>query len=150
LAIGRGRIVRDGGSVAIVSFGARLEEALKAADELTARGYAATVADARFAKPLDHDLLRQLARHHRAVLTVEEGSIGGFGSHVQQFLLEEGLLDSGRTRLRSLVLPDRFIEQGTPSGMYQEAGLNAAAIVRRMLDAVGHDRPAARAATAPA
>lgn len=150
LEIGRGRIVRDGGSVAIVSFGARLEEALKAADELTARGYAATVADARFAKPLDHDLLRQLARHHRAVLTIEEGSIGGFGSHVQQFLLEEGLLDGGRTRLRSLVLPDRFIEQGTPSGMYQEAGLNAAAIVRRMLDAVGHDRPAAKAAAAPA
>ena len=147
IEIGRGRIVREGGRVAILSFGARLHEALKAADELTARGYATTVADARFAKPLDHGLIRQLARHHRAVLTVEEGSIGGFGSQVQQFLLDEGLLDDGRTRLRSLVLPDRFVDHGAPAGMYEEAGLNASAIVRRMLDAVGHDR---RASVRPA
>lgn len=139
LPIGKGRIVRDGGRVAILSFGARLQEALAAADELTARGYATTVADARFAKPLDHELIRQLARHHRAIVTIEEGSIGGFGSQVQQFLLDDGLLDDGRTRLRSMVLPDRFIDQGTPSGMYQEAGLNAVAIVRRMLDLAGHE-----------
>lgn len=148
LMIGKGRIVREGGRVAILSFGARLQEALAAADELTARGYATTVADARFAKPLDHDLVRQLARHHRVLLTVEEGSIGGFGSQVQQFLLDEGLLDSGRTRLRSLVLPDRFIDQGSPAGMYEEAGLNASGIVRRMLDALGHERTLARPAAA--
>ncbi|MEK0083773.1 1-deoxy-D-xylulose-5-phosphate synthase [Benzoatithermus flavus] len=140
LPIGKGRIVREGTRVAILSFGARLQEALKAADEITARGYATTVADARFAKPLDRDLIRQLARHHQVLLTVEEGSIGGFGSFVQQFLLDEGLLDAGRLRLRSLVLPDRFIEHGTPAGMYEEAGLNASGIVRRALEAVGHDR----------
>jgi 1-deoxy-D-xylulose-5-phosphate synthase len=143
LPIGKGRIVREGGRVAILSFGTRLQEALKAADELTARGYATTVADARFAKPLDHDLIRQLARHHQAVLTIEEGSVGGFGSLVQQFLLEDGLLDDGKAKLRSLVLPDRFIEQGTPAGMYAEAGLHAAGIVKRMLEVLGHDRAAA-------
>jgi 1-deoxy-D-xylulose-5-phosphate synthase len=145
LPIGKGRIMREGSRVAILSFGARLQEALKAADEITARGYATTVADARFAKPLDRDLIRQLARHHQVLLTVEEGSIGGFGSFVQQLLLDEGLLDSGKLRLRSLVLPDRFIEHGTPAGMYEEAGLNASGIVRRALDAIGHDRPAAAA-----
>jgi 1-deoxy-D-xylulose-5-phosphate synthase len=144
LPIGKGRIVREGGRVAILSFGARLQEALKAADELTARGHATTVADARFAKPLDHELIRQLVRHHQVVLTVEEGSIGGFGSQVQQFLLEEGLLDGGRTRLRGMVLPDRFIDHGTPAGMYQEAGLSAAAMVRKMLETIGHERAPVR------
>jgi 1-deoxy-D-xylulose-5-phosphate synthase len=97
----------------------------------TARGpgVSVTVADARFAKPLDHGLIRQLARHHEALLTVEEGSVGGFGSLVQQFALDDGLLDQGRVRLRSLALPDRFIEQGTPAGQYAEAGLDARGIV---------------------
>jgi 1-deoxy-D-xylulose-5-phosphate synthase len=138
LEIGKGRIVREGGGpIALLSFGARLQECLKAADELTARGLSTTVADARFAKPLDHDLIRQLAVEHEVLITIEEGAIGGFGSHVQQFLLEAGLLDRGRLRLRSMVLPDRFIDHGTPAGMYEEAGLNAhhiAALARVTLD----------------
>ncbi|MFO1035379.1 MAG: 1-deoxy-D-xylulose-5-phosphate synthase [Geminicoccaceae bacterium] len=133
LEIGKGRIVRNGGRIAILSFGTRLQDSLKAADELTARGWATTVADARFAKPLDHDLIRQLARHHELVLTIEEGSIGGFGSHVQQFMLEDGLLDHGQLKLRSLVLPDRFQDHGTPAGQYAEAGLNADGIVAKAL-----------------
>jgi 1-deoxy-D-xylulose-5-phosphate synthase len=129
LPIGKGRIVREGGGpIALLSFGARLQECLKAGDELTARGLSTTVADARFAKPLDEELIRRLAVEHEVLITIEEGSIGGFGSGVQQFLLEAGLLDHGHLRLRSMVLPDRFIEHGTPVGMYEEAGLNAAHI----------------------
>jgi 1-deoxy-D-xylulose-5-phosphate synthase len=129
LEIGKGRIVREGGGpIALLSFGARLHECLKAGDELTARGLSTTIADARFAKPLDEELIRRLAIEHEVLITIEEGSIGGFGSQVQQFLLEAGLLDHGRLRLRSMVLPDRFIEHGTPVGMYEEAGLNAAQI----------------------
>jgi 1-deoxy-D-xylulose-5-phosphate synthase len=129
LPIGKGRIVREGGGpIALLSFGARLQECLKAGDELTARGLSTTIADARFAKPLDEELIRRLAVEHDVLITIEEGSIGGFGSQVQQFLLEAGLLDHGRLRLRSMVLPDRFIEHGTPVGMYEEAGLNAAQI----------------------
>ncbi|MDX6749105.1 1-deoxy-D-xylulose-5-phosphate synthase [Geminicoccaceae bacterium 1502E] len=140
LEIGRGRIIREGSRVALLSFGARLQECLKAADELTARGFSTTVADARFAKPLDQELIRRLARDHQVVLTVEEGSIGGFGSQVQQFMLDDGLLDGGRVRLRSLVLPDRFIDHGTPSGQYEEAGLNAGGIVAKALQALGEAR----------
>ncbi len=140
LEIGRGRILREGTRVALLSFGARLGECLKAADELTARGISTTVADARFAKPLDGELLRRLAAEHALLLTVEEGAIGGFGSHVQQFLLEQGLLDSGRLLLRSLVLPDRFLEQGTPAGQYAMAGLDREAIVARILALLG-ERP---------
>ena len=129
LAIGEGRIVREGGgSIALLSFGARLQECLKAADELTARGLPATVADARFAKPLDQELIRRLAAEHEVLITIEEAAIGGFGAHVQQFMLEAGLLDHGRLRLRSMVLPDRFIDHGSPAGMYEEAGLNAGQI----------------------
>jgi 1-deoxy-D-xylulose-5-phosphate synthase len=129
LPLGKGRIVREGGgAIALLSFGARLQECLKAADELTARGLSTTLADARFAKPLDEELIRRLAVEHEVLITIEEGSIGGFGSQVQQFLLDAGLLDHGRLRLRSMVLPDRFIDQGTPVGMYEEAGLNAARI----------------------
>ena len=129
LEIGKGRIVREGGGpIAILSFGARLQECLKAGDELTARGLSTTIADARFAKPLDEELIRRLAVEHEVLVTIEEGAIGGFGSQVQQFLLDAGLLDHGRLRLRSMVLPDRFIEHGTPAGMYEEAGLNAAHI----------------------
>jgi 1-deoxy-D-xylulose-5-phosphate synthase len=129
LEVGKGRIVREGGGpIALLSFGARLQECLKAADELTARGLSTTVADARFAKPLDEDLIRRLATEHEVLVTVEEGAIGGFGAHVQQFMLEAGLLDHGRLRLRSMILPDRFIDHGTPAGMYEEAGLNATQI----------------------
>jgi 1-deoxy-D-xylulose-5-phosphate synthase len=140
LPIGKGRILRHGQSVALLSFGARLQEALKAADDLDARGLATTVADARFAKPLDEELIRDLARHHRMLLTIEEGALGGFASQVQQFLLNDGLLDTGRLRLRSLVLPDRFIEQGPPAGQYAEAGLDAAGIVRAVLGVLGETR----------
>jgi 1-deoxy-D-xylulose-5-phosphate synthase len=129
LPIGKGRIMREGGgAIALLSFGARLQECLKAGDELTARGLSTTIADARFAKPLDEELIRRLAVEHEVLITIEEGSVGGFGSQVQQFLLDAGLLDHGRLRLRSMVLPDRFIDQGTPVGMYEDAGLNAAHI----------------------
>src|SRR5918994_6186469 len=138
LPIGKGRMIREGGGpIALLSFGARLQECLKAADELTARGLSTTVADARFAKPLDEELIRRLAVEHEVLITIEEGAIGGFGAQVQQFLLDAGLLDHGRLRLRSMVLPDRFIDQGTPVGMYEDAGLNAAhiaALARVTLD----------------
>jgi len=138
LEIGKGRIVREGGGpIALLSFGARMQECLKAADELTARGLSTTVADARFAKPLDEDLIRRLAVEHQVLITVEEGSIGGFAAQVQQFVLQAGLLDRGQLRLRSMFLPDRFIDHGTPAGMYEEAQLNAkhiAALARLTLD----------------
>jgi 1-deoxy-D-xylulose-5-phosphate synthase len=150
LPIGKGRMIREGGGpIALLSFGARLQECLKAADELTARGLSTTVADARFAKPLDEELIRRLATEHEVLVTIEEGAIGGFGSHVQQFMLEAGLLDRGRLRLRSMTLPDRFIDQGTPGGMYEEAGLNAgqiATLARLTLDPRRVD--SARAASA--
>ena len=137
LEIGRGRLLREGTRVALLSFGARLGECLKAADELTARGISTTVADARFAKPLDEDLLMRLVAGHELLVTVEEGAIGGFGSQVQQRLLERGALDGGRCRLRSMILPDRFIPHGTPAGQYAEAGLDAPAIVDRVLRTLG-------------
>jgi len=138
LEIGKGRIVREGGGpIALLSFGTRLEECLKAADELTARGLSTTVADARFAKPLDEELIRRLAVEHQVLITIEEGSIGGFAAQVQQFVLQAGLLDRGQLRLRSMFLPDHFIDHGTPAGMYEEAELNAkhiAALARLTLD----------------
>jgi 1-deoxy-D-xylulose-5-phosphate synthase len=136
LEIGKGRIVREGTKVAILSFGARLSECLKAADELGARGLSTTVADARFCKPLDEDLIRQLVRDHEVLLTIEEGAIGGFGSHVLHFLANSGLLDGG-LKVRSLVLPDTFIDQDTPVKMYDSAGLNAAQIVDAAVAALG-------------
>ncbi len=144
LEIGRGRLVREGGRVALLSFGARLGECLRAADELFARGIPTTVADARFAKPLDEPLLLRLAAEHELLITIEEGAVGGFGSRVQQCLLERGVLDrsQGRPRLRSLTLPDRFIDHGTPAGQYAEAGLDAAAIVDRVLRILGLRRRA--------
>ncbi len=148
LPIGKGRILREGGHLAILCLGARLAACLEAADELTARGFAPTVADGRFAKPLDRELILRLAREHPALITIEEGSIGGFGSQVQQLLLEEGVLDSGRLKLRSMVLPDRFIDHGTPAGQYAEAGLDARAIVNKALDLVDPER-ATRLAAEP-
>jgi 1-deoxy-D-xylulose-5-phosphate synthase len=138
LAIGKGRVLREGSAVALLSFGARLGECLKAGDELAGYGLPATVADARFAKPLDMDLLRQLARHHEVLITVEEGSSGGFGAQVLEVLAREGLLDRG-LKIRTLTLPDRFIEQNKPQTMYAEAGLDAQGIVAAVFAALGKD-----------
>jgi len=143
LEIGKGRIVREGTAVAILSFGTRLGEALKAADLLAARGLSATVADARFAKPLDVDLILRLARDHEALITVEEGSVGGFGSFVLQALAEHGALDRG-LKVRSLVLPDVFQDQDKPELMYAQAGLDAEGIVRGALAALGMDNAIAK------
>ena len=136
LEIGRGRVIREGGRVALLSFGTRLGEVLKAAEALTARGVACTVADARFAKPLDRELILQLARHHEALITVEEGAVGGFGSHVAQLLAEEGVFDRG-LKYRSMVLPDTFIDQASPEAMYAVAGMNAPQIEAKALETLG-------------
>jgi 1-deoxy-D-xylulose-5-phosphate synthase len=136
LEIGKGRIVKQGSKVAILSFGTRLADSLLAAEDLDAAGLSTTVADARFAKPLDHDLIRQLARHHEVLVTVEEGSIGGFGSHVLHYLAHEGLLD-GRLKVRPLCMPDLFIEQAKPETMNALAGLDRKGIVATVFDMLG-------------
>ncbi|MEZ5777182.1 MAG: 1-deoxy-D-xylulose-5-phosphate synthase [Paracoccaceae bacterium] len=136
LEVGRGRIIAEGGRVAILSFGTRLAEVLKAREALGARGLAPTVADARFAKPLDRDLILRLARDHEALITIEEGAIGGFGSHVAQFLANEGIFDRG-LKFRSMVLPDTFIDQSAPEDMYATAGMNAADIEAKVLETLG-------------
>jgi 1-deoxy-D-xylulose-5-phosphate synthase len=141
LPIGKGRILREGTSIAIVSLGARLAEALKAADQLAAFGLSTTVADARFMKPLDRDLILDLAREHEVLITVEEGAIGGFGSHVLHALAEAELLDGG-LKIRTMVLPDVFIDHGHPHQMYELAGLNASSIATTAMMAFGvHDSP---------
>ena len=139
LEIGRGRVMREGNSVAILSFGTRLGESLKAADVLAARGYSTTVADARFAKPLDMDLVLRLAREHEVLVTVEEGAMGGFGAFVLQALAERGALDRG-LKIRTLTLPDIFQDHDKPEAMYAAAGLDADGIVRAALSALGADR----------
>ncbi len=138
LEIGKGRIVQEGHKVALLSFGARLGECLKAAKELTALGLSATVADARFAKPLDVELVTRLAREHEVLVTIEEGAVGGFGAYVLQSLAEQGLLDQG-LRIRCMMLPDRFIDQDSPAAMYAAAGLDAKAIVAKVFEALGKD-----------
>jgi 1-deoxy-D-xylulose-5-phosphate synthase len=138
LEIGKGRVVREGTSVALLSFGTRLAECCRAADELAVHGFSCTVADARFAKPLDVDLILRLAREHEVLITIEEGSIGGFGSQVMHSLAEHGALDAG-LRLRSMVLPDLFIDQASPAAMYAQAGLDAKAIVAKVLGVMGRD-----------
>jgi 1-deoxy-D-xylulose-5-phosphate synthase len=138
LEIGKGRIVREGHKVALLSFGARLGECLKAADELAALGLSATVADARFAKPLDTELVLRLAREHEVLVTIEEGAIGGFGSYVLQALAEAGALDRG-LQVRCMVLPDVFLDQDTPAAMYAKAGLDAKGIVAKVFEALGKD-----------
>jgi 1-deoxy-D-xylulose-5-phosphate synthase len=138
LEIGKGRIVREGSKIALFSFGARLGECLKAADELATYGLSTTVADARFAKPLDVDLLLRLAREHEVLLTIEEGSIGGFGGFVMQALAEHGILDRG-LKIRSMVLPDIFIDQDSPNAMYAKAGLDAKGIVTKAFQALGQN-----------
>jgi 1-deoxy-D-xylulose-5-phosphate synthase len=138
LEIGKGRIVREGSKIAIFSYGARLGECLKAADELSAHGLSTTVADARFAKPLDVDLLLRLAREHEVLLTIEEGSVGGFGSFVLQTLAEQGVLDRG-LKVRPMVLPDIFIDHDSPNAMYAKANLDAKGIVAKAFEALGQN-----------
>ncbi|RBI85473.1 1-deoxy-D-xylulose-5-phosphate synthase [Rhodosalinus halophilus] len=145
LEIGKGRMIREGGRVAILSFGARLKEVLEAAEALEARGVAPTVADARFAKPLDRELVLTLAREHEALVTIEEGAVGGFGSHVAQLLAEEGVFDSG-LKYRSMVLPDIFIDQAKPEEMYAVAAMNAEHIEAKVLSLLGVAQVAGRRA----
>ena len=133
LEIGKGRIIKVGKKVAILSFGARLEECIKAADNLGAKGISTTVADARFAKPLDQKLIMDLCLNHEVLITIEEGSIGGFGSHVFQMLSERGIFDKG-LKIRSMILPDQFIDQDTPENMYKLAGLDSLAIEQKVID----------------
>ena len=137
LAIGEGRVMREGKQVAILSFGTRLKEAMLAAEDLEKYGINATVADARFAKPLDMALIRRLAADHDVLITIEEGSVGGFGSFVQQALMNEGVFDAGQLKFRSMVLPDQFIEHDKPEKLYVEAGLDAKGIVTKVLDTMG-------------
>lgn len=145
LAIGRGRIVREGSGVAILSFGARLAECLKAREALAARGIEPTIADARFAKPLDREMILDLVARHDALITIEEGSVGGFGSHVAQLLADEGAFDHG-LRFRSMVLPDIFIDQDAPARMYATAGLSAESIEAKVLELLGATSMTARRA----
>ncbi|HAC60533.1 MAG TPA: 1-deoxy-D-xylulose-5-phosphate synthase, partial [Rhodobiaceae bacterium] len=139
LEIGKGRILREGSKVAILSLGTRLAEALKAADHLNALGLSTTVADARFVKPLDEELVARLAREHEVLITVEEGSIGGFSSHVLDFLARSGALDRG-LKVRPMAMPDIFIDQDKPEKMYDAAGLNAAQIAETAIAALGLER----------
>ena len=141
LEIGKGRIVQEGHKVALLSYGGRLGECLTAAKELKALGLSATVADARFAKPLDVELLTRLVRNHEVLVTVEEGAIGGFGAYVLQALAEHGLIERG-LRVRCMVLPDRFIDQDSPNAMYAQAGLDAKGVVAKVFEALGKDAAA--------
>ncbi|GGY39752.1 1-deoxy-D-xylulose-5-phosphate synthase [Parvularcula lutaonensis] len=145
LEIGKGRIVKEGTSVCLLNFGGRLSEVLKASEILGARGLSATVADARFAKPLDEDLIRRLAKEHEVLITIEEGSIGGFGSFVLHFLAREGLLDLGQLKVRTMHLPDRYQDQASPKEMYEEAGLMAEDVAKQALMAFGQEPQAADA-----
>ncbi len=138
LEIGKGRVLREGSKIALLNFGARLGECLKAADDLAGFGLSTTVADARFVKPLDTALVLRLAREHEVLITIEEGAIGGFGSHVAQALAENGAFDAG-IRFRSMVLPDIFIDHDSPAAMYAKAGLDAKGIVAKAFEALGKD-----------
>jgi 1-deoxy-D-xylulose-5-phosphate synthase len=136
LEIGKGRLIQKGARVALLSFGTRLAEVQKAAEALSAKGITPTIADARFAKPLDRDLILDLAADHEALITIEEGAIGGFGSHVAQLLADEGIFDHG-LKYRSMVLPDVFIDHANPADMYAVAGMNAEHIEAKVLDVLG-------------
>ena len=133
LEIGKGRIVNEGSKVAILSFGARLQEVIKAADLLSRRGINPTIADARFAKPLDKEMILDLVSNHEALITIEEGVVGGFGSHVQQLLSNTGIFDHG-FKFRSMVLPDTFLDQDTPKNMYENAAMSANDIEEKVLE----------------
>ena len=144
LEIGKGRIVREGAGVAVLSYGARLAEVLKSADELSTYGLSPTIADARFAKPLDEELILKLARDHEVVVTIEEGARGGFGAFTLQFLAEAGALDQG-LKIRTMTLPDAFQDQDSPYAMYEAAGLNARHVTATVLQALGREKDAAKA-----
>ena len=141
LEIGKGRVLRQGSTVALLSLGTRLAEALSAADQLATMGLSTTVADARFMKPLDTDLIRRLATDHEVLVTIEEGSMGGFGAHVLHHLAGAGLLDQG-LKVRTMTLPDIFIDHDKPEKMYERAGLSAPGIVGTVLTALGRERAA--------
>lgn len=145
LEIGKGRIIQNGKKVALLSFGTRLAEVEKAAEALAAKGITPTIADARFAKPLDRDLILSLAQDHEALITIEEGAVGGFGSHVAQLLADEGVFDRG-LKYRSMVFPDIFIDQASPADMYAVAGMNAEQIEAKVLDVLGVARIGAQRA----
>ena len=133
IEIGKGRLILEGKKVAIINFGARLNECLLANEMLNKKGIGITLVDARFAKPLDENLIWEIATNHEAIITIEEGSLGGFGSHVSQFLSEKKLLDNN-LKFRSMILPDKFIDHNKPEIMYKEAGLDAEAIVSKVFD----------------
>jgi 1-deoxy-D-xylulose-5-phosphate synthase len=147
LPIGKGRILKEGTSIAILNLGSRLKEAMRAAEELAARGLSTTIADARFAKPLDHDLIRRLAHEHPVLITIEDGAAGGFAAHVMQFMALDGLLENG-LKFRPMTLPDIYIDQDKPELQYDLAGLNAKHIVALALSALGRTKEAAEAARA--
>ncbi|MFG6599506.1 MULTISPECIES: 1-deoxy-D-xylulose-5-phosphate synthase [unclassified Sulfitobacter] len=136
LEIGKGRMIQEGSKVALLSFGTRLEEVEKAAEQLQAKGITPTIADARFAKPLDREMILKLAHDHEALITIEEGAVGGFGSHVAQLLADEAVFDKG-LKFRSMVLPDTFIDQASPADMYAVAGMNAEQIAAKVLEVLG-------------
>ena len=142
--------MREGKQVALLSFGTRLKEAQLAAEDLEKHGISATVADARFAKPLDMALIRKLVASHQVLITIEEGSVGGFGSFVQQALLEDGAFDRGTLKFRSMVMPDHFYEHDKPEKLYANAGLDAMGIVKKVLDTLGQGEaaPAVRSLSA--
>jgi len=143
LPLGRGRMIREGSGVALVNFGARLKEVQEAAESLAPKGIGPTIFDARFAKPLDREALLRLAATHEAVITIEEGAVGGFGSHVAHLYAEEGVFDTGLA-FRSMVLPDIFIDQASPADMYAVAGLNAPDIAAKVLSVLGVAKEGAR------
>jgi 1-deoxy-D-xylulose-5-phosphate synthase len=145
LEIGKGRIIAQGSKVALLSFGTRLSEVQKASEALAAKGITPTIADARFAKPLDREMILQLAADHDALITIEEGAVGGFGSHVAQLLAEEGVFDAG-LKYRSMVLPDTFIDHASPEDMYAAAAMNAADIEAKVLNVLGISRIGAQTA----
>ena len=136
LEIGKGRIICEGSKIALLSLGGRLQECIKAAEELGVLGLSTTVADARFAKPIDHDLIRRLAKNHEALIIIEEGSVGGFASHVLTFLAEDGILDNG-LKVRTMGIPDRFVAHGEQVEQYSDAGLMAENIIATSLAALG-------------
>jgi 1-deoxy-D-xylulose-5-phosphate synthase len=141
LPIGKGRVVREGTDIALLCLGARLRECMKAANVLSAQGLSTTVVDARFAKPLDEDLIARLAREHEALVTVEEGAMGGFGAHVLTMLAQSGRLDSG-LKVRTMTLPDRFVSHAKPDEQYDDAGLQANHIVETATNALGRSKRA--------
>jgi len=139
LEIGKGRVMREGSKVALLSFGSRLADSVAAAEELDSYGLSTTVVDARFAKPLDVDLIERLSREHEVLITIEEGSVGGFGSHVMQHLATKGLLDNG-LKFRPMVMPDIFVDQMSPADMISKAELDCAGIVKMVFAALGREK----------